>query len=880
MRLSKRLAGGALAVALSAAAWAPVQAAEPRRTVTNLEFLGEVQFPTGFTFAGTEVGGLSGVAYDADQDLYFALSDDRGAPRFYTLRIDVSDGTLDDGDVMFDSVVTLLDGNGQPFAPGATDPEGIAILPEGPLVIASEGDANQLFDPFINVFARNGQQLAELPIPDRYKPTADQSAGIRNNLAFESLTITPDGRFLITATENALFQDGPNSTVDTASNARVLVYDLTTGQPVREHVFVVDAVPEPPIPAGAFNTNGLVELLSIDNNGTLLALERAFSVGQGNTVRLFESRAQGALDVSGLDDLFDEVNELAFEIDPPLSKEQLLDVEADLGVAPDNLEALVFGPLLPDGRQSFFIVSDNNFNPNGQFTQFLGFAIEFDTLNAAMPVLETPQAVDIADADSPLTGDSDDPAIWVNPFDRARSLVLATQKDGGLVVFDLHGNIVQTILPAPFGDIRYNNVDLTYNFLLDGRRVDLAVVSDRANDTLAIFAIDPVSGLLSDVTSPSILDTIFGVDDGEATAYGLATFTSPVDGKDYAFVTQADGSRIAQLELVEVPGGLVSAEIVREIDLTDAAPDVDADDLQSEAMVVDRRANVLYIAVEEELGIVKIGAEPTDGTTVAVAVAIDEPFFEPDLEGLTIYYGDGGDGVLIASSQGDSTYAIFTLGATNDFLGSFVIGDALPIDQANESDGIDVLNMSLGANWPAGIFIAQDGADERQVVVEDEEELENSATNFKFVRWESVAGTLPGLPIDPAAYDVRGDVLTQIDRLLGDLDRLVGNGDLKDGKGKDKKGSVERLFGSLLAARAAYEQGESGIALAQLRRFGRSLDDVDLAAGLARTLLASASAAANAILIEAVIQPAPTIVDAADPIGVTTSTGPTFVAPR
>ncbi len=35
-----------------------------------------------------------------------------------------------------------------------------------------------------------------------------QTAGIRNNLAFESLTISPDQKTLFTATENALFQDG------------------------------------------------------------------------------------------------------------------------------------------------------------------------------------------------------------------------------------------------------------------------------------------------------------------------------------------------------------------------------------------------------------------------------------------------------------------------------------------------------------------------------------------------------------------------------------------------------------------------------------------------------------------------------------------------
>ena len=42
--------------------------------------------------------------------------------------------------------------------------------------------------------------------------------------------------------------------------------------------------------ADAFATNGLVELIALDNGGTLLALERSFSTGVGNTIKLYEAR--------------------------------------------------------------------------------------------------------------------------------------------------------------------------------------------------------------------------------------------------------------------------------------------------------------------------------------------------------------------------------------------------------------------------------------------------------------------------------------------------------------------------------------------------------------------------------------------------------------
>jgi 3-phytase len=58
-----------------------------------------------------------------------------------------------------------------------------------------------------------------------------------------------------------------------------------------------------------------------------------------------------------------------------MSKELVADFELDLGVVPDNLEALTFGPLLPDGRLLMIAVSDNNFNPS-QTTQVIALAVE------------------------------------------------------------------------------------------------------------------------------------------------------------------------------------------------------------------------------------------------------------------------------------------------------------------------------------------------------------------------------------------------------------------------------------------------------------------------------------------------------------------------
>ena len=325
---------------------------QERQSLSTIDFIGEAQFPTGLMFAGTEVGGLSGLTYDARENVYYALSDDRSEKaRFYTAQIDLSDGALDEGDVTFSAVTTLLDKSGEPFSSSSLDPEGIALTNKGTLYVSSEGDASQLIAPFIREIALAGSFINELPVPDLFLPTAQNTSGIRNNLAFESLAITPDQRFLYTATEDALNQDGPNADINQPSLSRILKYDLMTGELVASFVYEVEPVPNAPIPEDGFRTNGLVELLAVDNNGTLLALERGFSAGVGNTVKLFEVQTQGALDVSNTLNLFrEDLLEVdgeslppgPFEIDPAVSKREILDIERDLGIAPDNLEALAF----------------------------------------------------------------------------------------------------------------------------------------------------------------------------------------------------------------------------------------------------------------------------------------------------------------------------------------------------------------------------------------------------------------------------------------------------------------------------------------------------------------------------------------------------------
>ncbi|MDJ0598006.1 MAG: phytase [Crocosphaera sp.] len=734
-----------------------------RKTVKNISFIGNVNFETGLTVEGTEFGGISGLAYDKYNEVYYGLSDDRSQlndARFYTLDIDLSDGSLDEGDISFDGVTTLLDENGNPFLSNGIDPEGIALTTRGTLFISSEGNANTLLDPFVNEFSLSGQQFNSLSVPEKFLTTDDQSSGIRNNQAFESLTITPDERYLYTAVENALWQDGTNSTLEDESAIRILQYDLKTGETAKEFLYFIDPIPNESNPPGGFADNGLVGLLAIDNTGTFLALERSFAVGVGNNIRLYEVNLQGATDISQFESLAidpNNPNDGLFDVDAVAQKRLLVDFD-ELGITLDNSEALAFGPTLPNGNQSLIVVSDNNFN-DAQSTQLVAFELDIDSIPFVTPTLETPSEIrydDPSDPDAVEGSDSDDPAIYVHPENVEQSLVIATLKNGGLAVYDLDGQEIQKIAPD---NIRYNNVDLVYGFNLDGEIIDLAVVSDRRNDTLVVFKIDPTTQQLTDITSPNILETIFGVDDGEATAYGLATYTSPVTGNVYTFVSQADGNQIAQLELTSDGQGNVTAEIIRTLSVP--IPDGgEVDDAQVEGMVVDRELGYLYVG-QEEFGIWKFYAEPDSSNTGTIVDTVKEinpdSNLTTDVEGLTIYYGEDGKGYLLASSQGDSSFAVYDRQGSNTYLDSFVIGENNGVDGVEESDGADIINVALGDKFPKGLLVVHDGSNEDATVFQDPEdgEIQNFNTNFKYINLEDLNETLPFFKLDTEGYDPR-----------------------------------------------------------------------------------------------------------------------------
>ncbi len=343
--------------------------------IKSIEFIGQATLPTGLIFQKTEIGGLSGITYDVRNNLYYAISDDRGqkaTPRFYTFTIDLSKGKLTNNDVIPVGVTNLLNTSNQPFPPNTTDTEGIAITNQDTIFVSSEGDVDKLINPFIKEFAlASGKTISTLPIPDKFLPDSQKQKGIRNNLAFESLTITPNQKFLFTATENALIQDSPAAKSGVGTSSRILEYNLLTKQPEREFLYQTEPVTPLFNPTGKF-ASGLPDLLALNNQGNFLSIERSFT-GLGFTVFVFEISLENATDIHNFDSIA--------KIDPdkikPVEKKLLLDLRT-LDVSLDNIEGLTLGAKLPDGQPSLILISDNNFNGLQQ-TQILAFKLKIES---------------------------------------------------------------------------------------------------------------------------------------------------------------------------------------------------------------------------------------------------------------------------------------------------------------------------------------------------------------------------------------------------------------------------------------------------------------------------------------------------------------------
>ncbi|MBN1953368.1 MAG: phytase [Bacteroidales bacterium] len=304
---------------------------------------------------------------------------------------------------------------------------------------------------------------------------------------------------------------------------------------------------------------------------------------------------------------------------------------------------------------------------------------------------------------------ADDPAIWVNRKNPGKSLILGTNKTAGLYAYDLNGRILQ------FRKVgRINNVDLRDGFTYKNREVTIVAGSNRSNNSISIFTIDPETCELS--------DTIKNIRSGVDEVYGICLYHQPEENSFQVFVN-GKGGRIEQWVLSG--GESIEAKMVRTINFPS----------QPEGMVADDRNGMLYLGIEDK-GIYKLPTDMKSSEEITLLNGSDSlnSNIAYDIEGLALFSYDSSE-YLLASIQGNFSYAIFKLGEHAGYISSFIIEDGTTIDGAEETDGLEVSTAFFNEKYPQGLLVVQDGYNFDDGVLINQ--------NFKLIPFGSLLKALP-----------------------------------------------------------------------------------------------------------------------------------------
>ena len=331
----------------------------------HLRLIGVAELAHGSEYAGARIGGLSGIDYDAHSGEYLLISD--ASARIYRARLHYDAQRLDMP--QFTATQDLLHTSGQPFAPwwrrqagmDRPDAEGLRWLPgKTSFLWSSEGDFSRGFGPQLRESRLDGRPVRDIALPASFSPGTQPRRGPRGNGTLEGLALTPDGRTAWLAMELPWHQDGPQATPDSGgAPVRITAMDIASGQPLRQIAYQGDAVPQRRRLPGP-QINGVSEILAHGPHH-LLVLERSYSAGAGFGARLYRIDTRAGSDTLTLDALTPANHR-------PVPKTLVADLAA-LGLTPDNIEGMTWGPPV-QGRCVLVFVSDDNFNP-AQVTQFI-----------------------------------------------------------------------------------------------------------------------------------------------------------------------------------------------------------------------------------------------------------------------------------------------------------------------------------------------------------------------------------------------------------------------------------------------------------------------------------------------------------------------------
>lgn len=350
----------------------PVAAAPPH----GVRVLGARTLPSGLEFAGTTVGGLSGIDRDPRTGRYVLVSDDRSrlAPaRFYTADIEVSASGLGDVEITGTRPFLRPDGTAYPSMDAwaadpctgtrarcdlraPVDPEDIRLDPlsghvwwsqEGERIVPEDGEP-ALFDPSIRRARPDGRNAGRLRLPRNARVVA-AGRGPRQNRGIEGFTFAAGGRLVTSVLEGPLLQDGAEPGPDAGALVRLTV-QTRGGRVLGQYAYPVEPLSAP---AGATGVSAILAA----GHARYLVLEREVGVEDGRLgtrVRIYEADLDGATDVARLHSL------AGAPWVRPVRKRPVAELDG-AGV----VEGMTWGPRLRTGERTLVLVADDNFGAFG-----------------------------------------------------------------------------------------------------------------------------------------------------------------------------------------------------------------------------------------------------------------------------------------------------------------------------------------------------------------------------------------------------------------------------------------------------------------------------------------------------------------------------------
>lgn len=324
------------------------------------------------------------------------------------------------------------------------------------------------------------------------------------------------------------------------------------------------------------------------------------------------------------------------------------------------------------------------------------------TSGAAAPadLVQVPSSIETAPV--PQSGDAaDDPAIWVNVADPARSLVIGNDKNGALDVYNLDGTRRQRITtPSGF----WGNVDVRGNIVAASK------------SGIRVFRVNPAA-------AKPLVAARESAGNAASPGEGLCMYDPGAPGLGgglYVIHIERPTFRVRVHPLTDgdADGLLTVGATVREFRLGS----------EGEGCVADDVTGRLYIS-EEDVAIWRYDLTAAGtGEPPRVRVAHVGPDLAADSEGLALV-----NKYLIASAQNvanpqSSWFNVYDT-ATLQRVRSFRVVAGTVSDDCDQTDGIAASAVPLGARFAHGLFVCQDGRNEKP---------RSGNQNFKFVPLDKV----------------------------------------------------------------------------------------------------------------------------------------------